>query len=138
MNIPTLHMRSITWVWSTAYSQSTASSPITHSLSVLWRRKGRFNLPQLWGKAYSHLLGPVSCTDTSSVPEARPEESICSVPCVVPMLLETKQRSMTLTQFEKGCDNLSGLLAVDKEIDPEKGGDLLYAVLVAEVCSLQA
>lgn len=27
---------------------------------------------------------------------------------------------------------------VDKEIDPEKAGDLLYAVLVEEVCTLQA
>lgn len=27
---------------------------------------------------------------------------------------------------------------VDKEIDPEEADDLLYAVLVKEVCSLQA
>lgn len=111
LNSPTLFMWSITCVWSTTYSQSTTSSPLTCSLSVLWRRKGQFNLPQLWGKAYSHLLSPVSCTDTSSVPEAQPEESSCSVPCV-PMLLEMKKRSMTLRLFEKGCNSLSGFLAV--------------------------
>jgi len=77
---------------------------------VLWRRKGDFNLPQLWGKVYSHLMGPVSCTDTSPVPEAEPEESSCSVPGML-MLLKVKQRGTT-----RGClrkrKGLFGFLAV--------------------------
>ena len=67
------------------------------------------NLPQLWGKVYSHLLGPVTCTDTSPVPEAEPEESSRSVPGVL-MLLKMKQRSVTQRLFGKGGKSLFGFL----------------------------
>lgn len=78
---------------------------------MLWRRKGDFNLPQLWGKVYSHLLGPVSCADPSPVLEAEPEESSRSVPGAL-MLLKIKQKSATQRLFGKGGKSLFGFFAV--------------------------